>query len=268
MGKSKAPAPPDPNVTAAAQTGTNISTAIANAFLGNVNQNTPNGSLSYGQSGTYNWTDPTSGKTFSIPKFTATQTLTPLGQQAHSANEQAQVNLANLAKDQSARIGSLLGTPVDLSNDAVEGRLLELGRKRLDPMLAQRRDDLATQLSNQGIKLGSEAYDRAMAQDSQSANDAYNQLILGGRGQAVQEALTSRNQPINEITALLSGSQVSQPNFVPTQGGNIPTTDYAGIVNQNYNQRLGIWQQNQANKQALMGGLFGLASGGLAGGYF
>lgn len=268
MSKSKAPAPPDPKVTAAAQTGTNVSTAIANTQLGNVNQVTPDGSLTYSQSGTYKMTDPTTGQTYDVPQFTATQSLSPQGQLIHDADNKASLNMSNLAADQSARLGTLLGTPVDLSNSATEGRLMELGRARLDPALAQRRDALQTQLSNQGIKLGSEAYDRAMQQDTNGANDAYNQLLLSGRGQSVQEALTQRNQPINEITALLSGSQVSQPNFVPTQTGSIPTTDYAGLVNQNYNQKLGIWQQNQAQKQSVMGGLFGLAAGGISGGYF
>ena len=268
MGKSKAPAPPDPQETAAAQTGTNISTAIANTMLGNVGQVTPNGTLSYDQTGSYDWTDPSTGSTYSIPTFTATQTLSPTGEAINTANQDTQLNLAGIGRDQSARIGELLGTPVDLSNDAVESRLMELGRSRLDPQLAQRRESLRTSLSQQGIKEGSEAYDRAMSRNSQSENDAYNQLLLTGRGQAVQEALTSRNQPINEITALLSGSQVSQPNFVNTPNSSIPTTDYAGLVNDNYNQRLNIWQQEQAQRQGVLGGLFGLASGGLAGGYF
>ena len=80
MGKPTAPAPPDPTATARAATGTNVSTAVANAELGNINQVTPQGNLDYSQSGTFNWTDPTTGSSYSIPQFTATQTLTPLGQ--------------------------------------------------------------------------------------------------------------------------------------------------------------------------------------------
>ncbi len=233
-----------------------------------MNQITPGGSLEYSQSGSYEWTDPNTGQKHLIPKFTSTQKLSDKGQLAYDANADAQINLANLAKDQSARIGSLLGTPIDLSNESVESRLMELGRSRLDPALERRRESLRTSLSNQGIKLGSEAYDRAMEGAYQGENDAYNELLLKGRGQSIQEALASRNQPINEISALMSGSQVSLPNFNVNQPSPIPTTDYAGLVNQNYNQRLGIWQQQQAQKQATLGGLFGLAAGGLSGGYF
>ena len=38
MGKQKAPAPPNPKDTSAAQTGTSVATSIANANLQNVNQ--------------------------------------------------------------------------------------------------------------------------------------------------------------------------------------------------------------------------------------
>jgi hypothetical protein len=48
----------------------------------------------------------------------------------------------------------------------------------------------------------------------------------------------------------------------------VANTDYAGLVNSNYNQRFAGWQQGQQNMQSLMGGLFGLGAGGLAGGYF
>ncbi len=68
MGKSKAPKAPDPKETAAAQTGTNIGTAIANQTLGNVNQVTPDGALTYSQTGMTKWTDPTSGKIYDLPQ--------------------------------------------------------------------------------------------------------------------------------------------------------------------------------------------------------
>ena len=44
-------------------------------------------------------------------------------------------------------------------------------------------------------------------------NDSYNSMLLDARGQAMSELLTARNQPINEITALMGGGQVQQPQF-------------------------------------------------------
>jgi hypothetical protein len=51
--KPDPPTPPNPLDTARAATGTNVSTAVANSFLNNVNQVTPQGALDYSQSGTY-----------------------------------------------------------------------------------------------------------------------------------------------------------------------------------------------------------------------
>src|SRR4249919_1960747 len=109
--KPDPPTPPDPAATARAQTGTNVSTAVANAYLGNVNQRTPDGSLDYSQSGQYAWTDPTSGQTYQIPTFTATQQLSPGGLQLKNTQDATKQQLANLANSQANRVQGVLGTP-------------------------------------------------------------------------------------------------------------------------------------------------------------
>lgn len=264
MGKST-PKPPDPIKTASAQTATNVGTAIANQIGAQVNQVTPDGSLTYGQTGTFEWKDPLDGRVYKLPQFTATQALDPISAKTDTINKQAGQNLATLGRDQSARLQELLSEPVSLDNDETEARLIELGQKRLDPMLDRRAQSTRDRLAQSGIGIGSEAYSREMERLSQAENDAYNSLLLSGRGQAIQERLTERNQPINEITALLSGSQVSQPNFMNTPGLNMPTTDYAGIMQQDYANRVGAAQQKNAGMQSIMGGLFGLGAGALSG---
>ena len=47
MGKPSPPKPPNPKDTSAAQTGTNVSTSIANNMMGLINQKGPTGSLTY-----------------------------------------------------------------------------------------------------------------------------------------------------------------------------------------------------------------------------
>lgn len=266
MGKSSPSPPPapDPKATAAAQTATNIGTAIANANMGNVNQVTPDGSLTYSQSGTYDYKDPNDGRSYAIPQYTATQTLSPEQQAIQDQNKGAQLNLASLANDQSGFLKNYMSTPVNLSNDATESRLMELGRKRLDPVLAERAQNTEQSLADRGVKMGSAAYDRAMALNTQGDNDAYNQLLLNGRGQATQEALTERNQPINEITALLSGSQVSQPNFVSTNQPSAPTTDVAGITQNNYQNQMQGYNGQVSQNNAQMGGMFSMGGSALA----
>ena len=258
MGKSKAPAPPDPKETSAASTSTNVGTAIANAYLGNVNQVTPDGTLTYEQTGSYTWKDPYTGKSYEIPRTTATQQLSAQQQAIKDQSDSAQLNLAGLANQQSGFLQDYMAKPFEYSNQDTENWAYDLGSQRLDPRFAKQEEALRTRLLNSGIREGSDAWNSEMGQMGQSKNDAYNSLMLSGRAQAYQEALTGRNQPINEITALLSGSQVSQPNFVNTNMPTIPTTDVAGLINTNYNQKLGAWQQQQAQSQGIMGGLLGL----------
>ena len=262
MGKSM-PAPPDPKQTAAGSTSTNVGTAIANSYLNNMNQVTPDGAVSYDQTGSYQWNDPYTGQTYNIPRFTQTQTLSGNQQAIKGQQDAASLNLATLGNSLSGTLGQQLTGNFKLGNEAVEGRLFELGRNRLDPMFAQRDESLRTRLTNQGIREGSAAWNNAMGQFGQQQNDAYNQLLLQGRGQASQELLTEDNQRINQISALLNGGQVSQPNFMATPQQQIATTDVAGIINTNYQQQLAAAQAQNAGTSSILGGLFGLGAAGI-----
>lgn len=264
MGSSPSPPKaPDPKETAAAQAGMNIDTAQAQQLTNMYNQITPEGSLSWSPTGEkYSFVN-SEGKKVEIPQYLATQQLSPAQQAIYDKTQQIQGNIAQIGVDQSARIGDLLGTPVSLGNEEVEKRLFDLGSARLNPEFAKRDESLRQRLANQGIKEGSAAWNSEMERFTQSQNDAFNQLLLAGRGQAVQEELTQRNQPINEITALLSGSQVSQPNFVGTPSTTVQPTDYIGAVRDKQNYDLAVWQQQVQSKNSMMGGLFGLAGSAL-----
>lgn len=270
MGKSKAPKPPDPRETASAQTGTNIGTALANTVMGQVNQVTPDGSLRYDQTGTYNWTDPQSGRNYALPQYTATVSLSPEQQAIQAQNRAAQLNLAETANERSQFLERYLpGT--EALTDQIDSKLYDLGTQRLDPRFSRQEDQLRTRLANQGVTAGSEAWKREMDQFQQGQNDAYTQLMLQGRGQALSEV----NNPINQITALLSGSQVQNPQVAMSQPAGIPTTDYAGLVNSAYGQELNAYNNQQAQRSSLMGGLFGAGAtllgapaGSVFGGWF
>lgn len=259
MGKPKAPKAPDPKETAAAQTGTNVTTALANAQLGNVNQYGPDGSVTYTTNGSRSFRDPTSGATYDIPQYVQTTTLSPEQQAIKAQNDAASLNLGTIANQQSNFLKDYLAKPVSLDTAATEARTMELANQRLAPVVAQRNEDLRTRLANQGIKAGSEAYDREINNFNQGTNDAYNQLILQGHGQAVQDILTQRNQPLNEISALMSGSQVGMPQFgAGTNQPSLPTVDYSGLVEQNYQNQLGAYNTQMQQTNGILGGLFGL----------
>jgi len=218
-----APEAPDPMKTAQAQAQMNRETAITQYGLNATNQKTPWGALNYSQIG--KWEDGT-------PRYQAEQTLNP----------QIQGIVDNAL--------GIMQQPIDFSNDEVEGRLMELGRQRLDPLMAQRRGSTEQDLFNRGVRPGSEAYDRAMRGVGQDENDAYTQLMLQGRGQALNEMQMARNLPLNEAIALMTGGQSG---YINTPGAQVAPVDYTGLVNQQY-------QSEVANSQAGMSGLFGLGS--------
>lgn len=257
METPSAPAAPDPVATANAQADMNLKTAVAQQGLNSTDQITPDGSLTYTQIG--KWEDGT-------PHFQATTALSPEAQKIFDVNQGTKLNIATIGKDQSARIGDLLGTPLKLGNEEVEGRLMDLGMKRLQPQFDRNEEALRTRLVNAGIKEGSDAWNAEMGRLTQSQNDAVDQLILSGRNTANQELMTERNQPINEITALMSGSQVSNPSFTTTPQSQVAGVDYAGLVQQNYANQVQQQQMQNSNNQALMGGLFGLAGAGIGAG--
>lgn len=257
--KSSAPAAPDPKVTAAAQTGTNVTTALANAQLNNVNQYGPDGSVTYTQTGGTKFTDPSSGQTYTIPQYNQYTTLSPQQQAIKDQSDAASLNLGQTANQQSAFLKDYLGNPVDLSNDAVDKYINDHYTDDFNKQQNQQQTALQTNLSNQGVKLGSAAYTNAMNDFSTARASAYDNLYGNQRSNAVATILAQRNQPLNEISALLGGSQVQTPTFgAGTNQGSIPTVDYAGLVQQDYQNKLGAYNQQQAQKQSLLGGLFGL----------
>ena len=74
----------------------------------------------------------------------------------------------------------------------------------------------------------------------------------------MQEQYAQRNQPLNEITSLMSGSQVQKPNWLNTPASQIATTDIGGLINQNFAQQSQNYQAANQNWQSTMGGLLGL----------
>lgn len=256
MGKksSKAPKAPDPMETARAQAQMNIDTALAQNAVNQVNQVTPDGSLIYTETGRRN----VGGR--DIPIYTATTTLSPEQQRIKAQSDAAELNLASLANDQSGFLKGYMAKPFDGSNEATEARLLDLGSRRLAPRLDEARRRAETDAANRGLRLGSDAYDRLMRQVGENESDAWNQLLLTGNAQAFAQAKAIRDQPINEISALLSGAQVSSPGFVATPQAGVAGTDYSGGVWNKYNADMAAYQQEQQEKQAMLGGLFTAAA--------
>lgn len=297
MGKPSAPKPSDPRKTAAAQTGQNVATAIANQRMGMVDQVGPNGSLTYTQNGTDTFTDPNSGETYEIPRYTATTSLNEIQQATNDAGQEAQLGLAQAGRTAAGRLEDLFGSDIDLSGAPERGGLtndgsLDRGRveaalfERMQPGLDRTRDRLESRLASQGIRIGSEAYSAAMEDAGRQENDARLSAIINAGGEqsravntdiarmdaqnrnrtgAISEAYAGRSQPMNEIMALLGGSQVRQPNFVNTPTGGMATTDFAGLQANADNQAMNAYNQRMSQYNSTVGGLMGLGGSFLLG---
>lgn len=289
MSKSQ-PRAPDPMRTAAAQTGTNVSTAVANAFLNNVNQVTPYGSLNYNATGNYNWTDPSTNQSYNIPTFTATQSLTPAGQRLQDATMATQQNMADTASTASGRLNSLMGSPVDLSNAPAAGATPTMqtvgaarpmqtsiagagnitrtygtdfsnDRQRVESAIMDRaasgldndRKALEQRLADQGITIGSPAYQSAMDDYGRQVNDMRTSAILaGGQEQSRMVGLEAQRAAFQNAA---QGQQWTQ-NAQQAQFGNTAnqqnfqnSLSQAGFNNDARSQQFGL--QNTARNQYL-----------------
>jgi hypothetical protein len=291
MGKStpSAPAAPDPAATAAAQGAANKETAIAQSRLNQVDEYTPYGSSVYSETGS-----PVDG----IQRFRRDTTLDPAQQAIVDQQTGISGQLNALAGDQISRVGSNLADPYSYegmpgapSADAAARQqtidsMFSQFQSRLDPQFADAQTALETQLANQGIGVGSDAFTKAMESQNRSKNDAYqsamNASIAGGgseqsrlfglqgsaRERAIQEYERTRNAPLNEVAALMSGTQINNPTFSAIPQTGISPTDIAGPINTAYQGSMNNYNQQIGANNAAMGGLFGLGGmvgGGLAG---
>lgn len=254
MGKKSAPSPPDPWETASAQGQWNAFTAQQQQQMNMVGQNSPWGTLDYQQTGSRWMTDP-SGRRVEVPNYTANISLSPEQQGIFDRTQAAQTNLAQIAQDQSEWLGDYLDKPFEFTNRDAETWAWDMAAPRVLQQQRQDQGALRSQLINSGIREGTPAWDAAMRRMSDANSDQLNQLALGGRSMAFNEALATRSQPLNELIGVMSGTQVQNPNatFAQTPQTGVGGVDYTGLVNQKY-------QADLANYQGGLGGLFGLGT--------
>ena len=263
----RAPAPPD-YAGAAQQTAQgNIEAARVATAANRVNQVTPYGNLTYAVTGA----DP-----YGNPTWTATQTLSPAQQELLNYQNQASIGLGRLAGQGLGYVENMLATPFDVSKLPSTGfnpsqTYQEAYMQRLAPQLQQGRERLQQQLANQGIDIGSEAYDRAMMQQAQRENDLLAAATTQGFGvgqqarqSALQEQAYLRNEPLNTLSAVRTGAQVQGPQFVNSaQQATTAGPDLLGAAGMQYNAAMGDFNARQAAQANLNQGLFGLGGAGI-----
>jgi hypothetical protein len=245
-----------------------------------INQETPFGSLTYSQR----------GKTEEgIPQYVATQTLAPTQQAIANETEQAALAYGQTGNQLMGQVKGILGTPFDMGQfgatpQANEARRITTRDALLARMKPQTDQDLAsleTKLANQGIGIGSTAYNQELERYQRGLNDARIAADLQGanamaqelgleqttRNARISEAMLPRQTALNELAALISGAQVTPPQFTSTPQTAIAGTDVLGAYGQANAVNQSNYAQQMAQKNAMMGGLFQLGSSAL-GGFF
>lgn len=313
-GGGSSPQAPDPGATAAAQSAANKEAVTESAKVNQIGQVTPYGTVKYtGEIGS--------------PDRTMTTTLSDSGQKQLDQQNALALQLGDLAGNIAGKIPSdtlnfdnlpayssgidLSALPKapgtgDFSADELRAEEAAFNRAwgRLNPQFEQEQTALQTQLANQGIGIGTDAYSRAMADFDRNKNDAriaasYDAINAGqalnqnlfnnsntARTNALNEALqnasmgnaarlegiterqTLRNAPMNELAAILQGQPaLTSPNFGAPAQYQVAPADVQGAVANNYAGQQAAYNAKvgqQNANTASTSGLLGTAAMGAA----
>ena len=263
---------PVPDYTGAAKetAAGNLDAARVATAANRVNQVTPYGSLNYAVTGQ----DP-----YGNPTWTATTSLSPDQQQLYNYDVETSKGLGALQNQGLKYVGNMISNPFDTSKLPSTGinageQMSDSIMRRLQPQLAQEQKSFDAQMANQGIPVGSEAYMNAKRAFDQRQNDRLVSSIIQGtdtglraRGQGFSELAYQRNEPINTLNAVRSGSQVTNPNSFYVNAPQQATTtgaDYMSAAQATGNANQANVNASNAYQNALMSGMFKLGSAAMA----
>lgn len=271
IGKQSAPAAPDYTAAANATAAGNLEAAKYATQANRANQITPYGSLT--------WAQGTNPDGTANNQWTQSINLNDAGQKLLDQSNKTSQGLANLQDAATARVGQTMGQDIPQSYDPTQAtnNASDLLNARLLPQQQRDQEMMDTKLANQGITQGSEAWKNAQGDLGRTQNDARMQAQLQGislgQGQQAQQyaqALTNRNLPMNELNAIRTGSQVTNPTFsnyaqqATTQG-----PDLLGAANSQYGAANNAVNAANAGVSNAVGGLFSLGAAGIGkGGLF
>jgi hypothetical protein len=273
-GKSDPPPAPDYKAAAEQTAAGNLAAARQQTAANRVNSYTPFGSMTYTNLGNDRWRQDVK--------------LAPDQQKLLDMNTKTQLGMAgmqdaglNAVKQAQSQPFSLNGVPQAgqvYDPQASTNTATESIMSRLQPMMDRQTNQTETQLANMGLTRGSEAWNNAKMDLNQSQNDARIQAALQGinlgmqqsslgfgqQQQAhqtgIQDLMLQRSQPLNELNALRTGSQLTMPTFqgAPQQGFT-GGANYMGAAQNQYSAGMDAYNAAQAGQQGLMTGLGSLA---------
>jgi hypothetical protein len=287
--------PPPPDYTGAAkQTAEgNLEAARSASAANRVNQYTPYGNLVYAQNPTKSlnpaayqsalsdWKaggmqgaepDPKQYMTYNPDAgWSATTQLSPEQQQLLNIQNQTSIGMGNLQNKGLSYVENMISKPFDTSSLPQIGinageNYSDAIMRRLQPQLQMEQKSFDQRMANQGIPVGSEAYQNARRIFDMGQNDRLVSAQTGGidvglraNQQGFGQAGYMRNEPVNTLNAIRSGSQVTNPTFqsVPQQA-TTQGPDILGATQAGYNAQLGASNAANAASSAQTGGLMQL----------
>jgi len=223
---------------------------------------------------------------YTIRTPTLTQTFSPEQQAIFNQQNQAKFGLGQLANTGIGSLGEVIGQNVDLSGISAVPRSGEVNQRVIDAMTSRtmedygrKRDEANSQMIAAGLRPGSKGYDDAMQLIQRGENDARQQAVLAGydqgaktfgqdtqsRGMELSDYYAQRQTPLNEIAALMSGSQVTNPYTMPgyQASGNAQGSPLFGATQATGDWNTGLYNAKAAQQGNMMQGLFGLGSMGM-----
>jgi hypothetical protein len=266
FGEPEQPAVPNYTGAAEATAKGNLDAARAAAAANRVNQINPYGTLNYAVTGA----DP-----YGNPTWTATSKFSPDQQALYDYDIASSKGLGALQNKGLNYVSNMLDKPFDTSMLPQTGinageQMSESIMRRLQPQLQQETKSFDAQMANQGIPVGSEAYENAKRSFDQRQNDRLTSAIIQGtdtgmraRGQGFSELAYQRNEPINTLNAVRSGSQVTNPNSFFVNAPQQATTagaDYLGAAGMTGNANIASANAANAQRNAMIQGLFSIGS--------
>ena len=298
MGKPSVPAAPDYAAAATAQGVANQKAGQQTAVLNNPNIISPYGNqtVTYDTAGGYDGTpQPTITQTLTPDAQAALTAQQGVQKSLADLGLMGTKTVQNVMSTPFQYQGPGIQTGLDMSgvakmpvNAGTTGQAAIMAR--LQPQIDQQTKATAQTLANQGITPGSEAYNNAMREQQQGQNDLLSQAALQGIGldmnanlqgynqalgagqfgntaaqQAMQQQLGLYNVPLNQITALMSGSQIQAPQFQQySGGGQIGAAPVAQAATNQGNYDTAAYNAQMGALGGLYSGLGSIGGGALA----
>lgn len=167
-------------------------------------------------------------------------------------------NLSDTSKlaqqQQLATLGAYTGDPTQAANAYYNAQMAYL-----QPQFQRQVERAESSLTNRGLPIGSSAWNEGLS----SVYDAQNRSLESLTNNALAQGQQYQSNILNQAAML--GSQVIDPTMISGQAG----TGLENTYDKQFQSEVEQWKQEQANKNALVGGLTqmaGTAIGGALGG--